>query len=257
MLICFSEGSLVYTTTDYDRCISALRDTIHPFGYLITGGTQAVALLGKLTALAIETNLCIGLDLDGTLTPLAAMTLMASLNIDSHYVHTYWTPLECDDPMNGGKATWGSAGLNIGYRCGRNAQVNAKGFAPKNYPVAGKEWPLNRTGIRQLVRPTEQDLSDLAKSKINPVVYEVYNGGGKFVFTDSLTSAKTVVSYKKLISVAEMSSSVDLWVALYSKELLSVLRLAHARGGPCARRSKGRGAMASRRGGCSVARGGR
>lgn len=222
VLICFVEGALIYTNPDYDRCISALRETTLPYGYLITGGTQAVALLGKMVSLAIEANLCIGVDLDGRLSIAAAVTLAASLNIDTHYAHIYWAPLECDDPMNGGKAVWGSAGLNFGYRCARNARVNAKGFAPKNYPVAGKDWPLNRTGVRQLVRPLEQELSDLAKSKINPVIYEIYNGGGKYVFTDSLTSAKTVVSYKKLINVAEMSSSMDLWIALYAKELLQL-----------------------------------
>ena len=222
VLVCFSEGSTAYATTDYDRCITALRDTDTPFGYLISGGTQAVSLIGKLAALAIETNTPIGIDVSGSLDSAAAITFVNSLNIDSHYVHFYWAPMEADDPMNGGKAVWGAAGLNIGMRCARNARLNAKGFAPKNYPVAGKEWPVNRTGVRQLVRPQEQELSDLARAKINPVLFENYNGGGKYVFTDSLTSAKTVVSYKKLISVAEMSLSLDNWVTLYSKELLQL-----------------------------------
>lgn len=222
VLQCFSEGSTTYAALDYDRCITALRDTNNPYGYLITGGTQAVSLLGKLVALAIEANTPLGLDLGGSLDAASAITLINSLNIDSHYVHVYWAPIECDDPMNGGKVVWGTAGLNIGYRCARNARLNAKGFAPKNYPVAGKEWPVNRTGVRQLVRPQEQDLSDLARAHINPVIFENYNGGGKYVFTDSLTSAKTVVSYKKLINVAEMSSTLDNWVTLYSKELLQL-----------------------------------
>jgi hypothetical protein len=34
-----------------------------------------------------------------------------------------------------------------------------------------------------------------------------------------LTAAKTRVSYKKLISVAEMSSTLDNWVSTYAKEL--------------------------------------
>ncbi|MBC7621245.1 MAG: hypothetical protein H7293_20050 [Candidatus Saccharibacteria bacterium] len=221
-LVCFTEGTLTYTTTDYDRFVAGLRDTIHPFGYLISGGTQAVSLLGKLSAFAIDANTCIGVDLDGNLSTAAAGTLMSSLNFDSHYIHVYWAPLEADDPLVGGKTVWGTAGLNIGLRCARNARVNDKGFAPKNFPVAGKDWPVNRTGIRQLVRPLESELSDLAALKINPVVYETYTGGGKFVYTDSLTAAKTVVSYKKLISVAEMSSSVDLAISLYSKELLQL-----------------------------------
>ncbi len=222
VLNCFTEGSTAYSTTDYDRCITALRDTDTPYGYLISGGTQAVSLIGKLASMAIETNTPIGVDVSGALDGAAAITFVNSLNIDSHYVHFYWAPLESDDPMNGGKAVWGTAGLNIGMRCARNARLNAKGFAPKNYPVAGKEWPLNRTGVRQLVRPQEQELSDLARAKINPVLFENYNGGGKYVYTDSLTSAKTVVSHKKLISVAEMSLSLDNWVTLYSKELLQL-----------------------------------
>jgi hypothetical protein len=137
-------------------------------------------------------------------------------------VHFYWAPLEADDPLNGGKVTWGTGGLQLGMRCARNARINAKGFAPKNYPVAGKDWAVNRTGIRQLVRPSEQDESDLAKSKINPVIFQTYNGGGRFVFNDSLTAAKSLVSYRKLINVAEMSSTVDNWVALYAKELVQL-----------------------------------
>ncbi|MCA0214671.1 MAG: hypothetical protein LCH79_16025 [Proteobacteria bacterium] len=222
-LVCFSEGGTTYANSDYDRCIDALRDTVStPFGYLTTGGTKAIALFSKIGALGIEINTPVGADIPGDLGVAAAIAFAESLNLDSHYIHCYWAPLEADDPMNGGKAIWGAAGLNIAMRCARNARINAKGFAPKNYPVAGKDWPLNRTGVRQLVRPSEQDLSDLARAKINPVIFETYNGGGRYVFTDSLTSAKSVVSYKKLINVAEMSSTIDTWVTLYAKELLQL-----------------------------------
>lgn len=222
VLICFIEGGTTYLAADYDRCITALKNTNDPFGYLMTGGTQVVSLIGKLAAFAIEANLPLKNDISGTLAPDAVVALVQSLNIDSHYIHHYWAPLEAEDPMNGGRATWGASGLNVGFSCARNARVNAKGFAPKNYPVAGKDYPLNRSGVRQLFRPTENELSDLAKVQVNPVIFENYNGGGRFVFTDSLTSAKTRVSYKKLISVAEMSSSLDNWVTLYAKELLQL-----------------------------------
>jgi len=221
-LVCFDEAGTTYSATDYDRCISLLRETNQPYGYLISGGTPVVSLISKLAALAIEANLPLKNDIPGNLTPAAVISLVQSLNIDSHYIHHYWAPLEAEDPMNGGRAVWGASGLNAGYSCARNARVNAKGFAPKNYPVAGKEYPLNRSGVRQLYRPTEQELSDLARVQVNPVIFENYNGGGRFVFTDSLTSAKTVVSYKKLISVAEMSASLDNWVTLYSKELMQM-----------------------------------
>lgn len=219
-LACFNEGGTVYVSTDYDRCITALRDTKLPYGYLITGGTQNTSLIGKLADLAIEINVPLKLDIPGTGTVQDALNFDASLNLDSHYIHKLWAPLSAEDPLNGGNVVWGTGGLQAGLSCARNAQLNAKGFAPKNVPVAGKDWPVTRTSIRQKVQPTEQDLSDLARAQINPVIQETYNGGSRYVFTDCLTSAKTVVSYKKLQTVAEMSLTLDLWVTLYAKELL-------------------------------------
>lgn len=220
VLTCFTEGGTTYTATDYDRTVSMLRDTTLPFGYLISGGTQVVSLLGKLSALAVEINVPFKWDISGTLTPAAAIAMAQSVNLDTHHSQAFWAPIACDDPLNGGKVTWGTAGLNAGLACARNALVNAKGFAPKNRPIAGKDYPLTRTGIRQVYRPTEQELSDLAVAKINPVIFQNYNGGGRYVFTDCLTTAKTQVSYKKLSTVAEMSMSLDNWVAMYANELL-------------------------------------
>lgn len=222
LLICFVEGGTTYTSADYTRCVEALRSTNYPFGYLISGGTQVIELIGKLATLAYDANVPFKIDLPGTLSPAAAIAMAQSLNLDTHLAHLYWTPLEANDPLNGVRSVWGSAGLNAGYSCARNARVNAKGFAPKNAPVAGKEWPLNRTSVRQIYAPTEQELSDLAKSQINPVLFQNYNGGGRYVFTDSLTTAKTRVSFKKLISVAEMSTTLDGWVTMYSSELLQL-----------------------------------
>jgi hypothetical protein len=221
-LVCFTEGGTTYVNADYDRCVSALRNAITPFGYLISGGSQNVSLVAKAASFAIEANLPMKVDVPGNLAPEDAIDWALALNFDSHYLHFNWTPLEAEDPLNGGRAVWGAGGYQAGLACARNARINAKGFAPKNFPIAGKNYPLNRVAVRQLFKPEEQELSDLAKAQVNPVIYETYNGGGRFVFTDSLTSARTVVSYKKLQSVAEMSASMDNWVTLYSKELLQL-----------------------------------
>jgi len=219
-LICFDEGSIVYTPTDLDAAVARLRETELGFGYIISGGTGDTALIGKLAALAIEANVFFKVDLPGRLTPTEAMTLLETYAFDSHYIHAYWAPFEADDPLNGGRATWGTGGLIAGMSCARNARVNAKGFAPKNYPIAGKAHPVGRTGIRQNYRPTQQELSDLAALKINPVIFQTFNGGGRYVPTDSLTTAKTTVSFRKLQSVAEMTATLDNWVTLYARELL-------------------------------------
>ena len=221
-LVCFTEGGTTYTNDDFDRCVTALRNTMLPFGYVISGGSQSVPLVTKLGTFAIEANLPIKIDVPGTLAPSAAITWRNQFAFDSHYVHFNWAPLEADDPMNGGKAKWGTGGLQAAFSCGRNARVNALGFAPKNFPVAGKEWPVTRSSVRQNYTPDEQELSDLAEAQINPVIYENYNGGGRYVFTDSLTAAKTRVSRKKLQSVSEMSASMDNWIALQAKEWLQL-----------------------------------
>lgn len=221
-LVCFNESGTTYVNDDYDRCITGMRDTRDSYGYLISGGTPNASLIAKLADLAIEANMPLEVDVPGTLGPSAALTFVAALGIDSHYVRYQWAPLSAEDPLNGGRVTWGTGGLHAGLSCGRNARMNAKGFAPKNYPVAGKDWSISRVAVKQLFHPQEQELSDLAKAQINPAIYEMYNGGGRYVWTDSLTAAKTVVSYKKLQSVAEMSATLDNWVTLYAKELLQL-----------------------------------
>lgn len=220
VLACFVEGTTTYSASDYDRCIKALKDTQIEFGYLASVGSEAVSYVGKLAALGIDTNTPTKIDVPGNLTPAQAIAWAESVNVDSHLIHFNWAPLESDDPMNGGRAVWGAGGLQIGFSCSRNARVNAKGFAPKNYPIAGKEWPLNRTNVRQMYNPDEAELSDLAKAKINPVIFQTFNGGGKYAFSDSLTAAKSRVSYRKLQNVAEMSVTIDMWMATQSRDLL-------------------------------------
>jgi hypothetical protein len=221
-MILFSEGGTGYTVADYDAAIAKLENGSLDFGYIISGGSQAVALLSKLAALAVRSNRQFAFDVPGTLNPTAAAAFMGQLNLDTHYCQAYWAPLQTDDPVNGGKAYIGTAGFNVGMRCARNAQTNSYGLAPKNFPVAGKEWPLVRTGVKQTYNPTDPELSDLANAKINPVIFQRYNDGGKFVYSDSLTCAKVSVSARKLISVSEMASTIDDMVAKFGKEIIQL-----------------------------------
>lgn len=220
-LIYFAEGGTVYDNADYDAAIQRLYDTDIGYGYLHAGGTQNVALLSKLVSFAYKVNKPFPFDVPGDLSVEAAIAFMANLNVDSHYPVAYWAPLQADDPLNGGKALIGTSGIQIGLRCNRNAQTDANDVAPKQYPVAGKNYPVSRTGMRQLRKLSDPQLEALGKARINPVVYEIYASGGRYVFRDSLTCAKTTGD-KKLSSVAEMSASVDDAVTAYSKETLQL-----------------------------------
>lgn len=225
VLVCFTEGSTAYTTNDYVRARNQLQFTPFNFAYISSGGTRAPALLAQLAILAFNTSRQLRFDVPGDMTPEAAIAFIEQLNMsgqsEAHLLHAYWAPLRCSDPTGiNGKALIGVATLNIAMACRRNAVLDAKGFPPKNYPVAGKDFPLPRYGITQIYTPTNQELSDLAKAKINPVIYSEYDGGGRYVYLDSLTCAPVDNSLKKLIAVSDMACHTDDAVTRYAKGVL-------------------------------------
>lgn len=219
-LILFTEGGTGYQVADYDRAVAQLENGTLDFGYGFSGGSESVSLLSKFAQMCIRANRQFEIDIPGDLTPDAAITFINQLGIDHQLVHAYWAPLRTNDPVNGGKGVIGLGGYQVALRCARNAVTNSYGLANKHYPVAGMDWPINRTGVRQIYTPDEYELKALAKAKINPVIFQKYTSSSRYVFLDSLTMAKTEVSLRKLISVAEMSSHNDDMVVRRGKELL-------------------------------------
>ncbi|HZX80983.1 MAG TPA: hypothetical protein VFE72_08545, partial [Lysobacter sp.] len=225
--VAFTEGALDFDTADYVAAREKLQGSQFEFAYLSSGGSQAPALLAQLAQLAHDTNRQFRFDVPGTLGPEAAIAFVEQLNLSSaasaHLLHAYWAPLKTDDPSGvNPKGYFGTSTLNIAFACARNAQRNAKGFAPKNYPIAGREFPVNRMGVSQTYALRDQELNALARAKINPVVYETYTGGGRYVFRDSLTLAPVDNSLKKLVSVVEMSTSIDEAVTRAAKDSLQL-----------------------------------
>lgn len=226
-LVCFVEGSTAYATSDYMAARDKLQYTPFNYAYISSGGTQSAALLAQLAQLAFDTNRQLRFDIPGSLTVEAAITFVEQLNMGAsptaHLMQAFWGPLKTEDPTGlNGKGYFGFATLNIAYACRRNAQTDAKGFAPKNYPVAGRQWPIQRIGITQVYTPKDQELNSLARAKINPCLFETYTGGGRYVFRDSITSALVESSLKKLISVADMSTSIDDAVTRNGKDNLQL-----------------------------------
>lgn len=226
-LICFDEGSLDFNPIDYENAKVKLQKTPLQYAYISSGGSKNSSLLAKLSDLAFATNRQLRFDIPGELNVDQAIAFVEQINIGSaeaaHLCHAFWAPLKTDDPTGvNPKGHLGVATLNIAYACARNAQTNLKGFAPKNYPIAGREWPVRRSRITQLIDLSDQELNKLAKAKINPVVHESYTGGGRYVFRDSLTCAMVDVSLKKLIAVVDMSTSIDEAVTKFGKDILQL-----------------------------------
>lgn len=221
-VISFHKGTQsVYAVPVLEKARDRLLRAKPDFQYISIGGSKSPALIYQMSLLAKEANKQLRIDIDGSLTPAEAIVFMKQLNQDEMLTHFFWMPIKSNDPSGKlGSYYMGGATLNIAYACKRNASKNAKGFARKNAPIGGVKYPISRIGMVQTYTPTDQELNDLANAKINPVLWEVYNGGGKFVFVDVLTSAKTKVSYRKLISTADMSTDLDDRITRKGKELL-------------------------------------
>lgn len=226
-LIYFTEGGTGYQADDYNRARNQLHRTQFGYAYISTGGSKAPALISQMAQLAFDTNRQLRMDVPGELDPDGAISFVEQMNLgsmrESHLLHAFWAPLRSMDPTGiNGKGYLGVATMNIALACGRNAVIDANGFAPKNYPVAGREWPIARQRIEQMYTPDDQELNALAKAKINPCIFEDYTGGGRYVFRDSLTSAQVDSSLKKLIAVVDMSTSIDDAVTRVGKDLLQL-----------------------------------
>lgn len=217
----FSEGRTVYTSAEMASAVDRLRRSRPNFTYLCAGGSENVALLGLLGELGREINKQFPFDVPGRFTPEAAATFVQSIgaSVKTLYAQAFWAPLKRNNPIAGGKAYFGTAGQQIGLRCARNAQVNSKGIAPRNRPIAGSDYGLRGTGITQMLEVLDEELELLAENQINPCIFKDYPSGAKYAWVDSLTGAQTTGA-TKLIAVAEMATFLDDKVAAYGQETL-------------------------------------
>ena len=161
--------------------------------------------------------------MSGKLTKDEVIAFYASLNIDSEYVNFYWHPVVADRPLGINKRDYfGTSVLHAAYTCARNAQINEYGFAPKQYPIAGKNYPISRARMKQMQVVDKFAKSDLADNKINPVIFETYTGGAKFVFFDSLTSVKKSGSFIRLNSVVDRKCDIEERITWLCKDALQL-----------------------------------
>lgn len=217
----FTEGATLYTSEDIDAAIDRIRRSKPTFTYICSGGTENITLISRLLDLGKEINKQAPWDISGRFTPEAAATFYKSVGgaTDSLYSQCYWAPIKATNPVVGGKAFMGTSGMNIGLRCARNAQTNAKGIAPRNVVIAGSDYAVNRTSMEQTYEPSDDELELLAESRINPVLFKDYASGGKYAWIDSLTGAQTEGA-TKLIAVVEMATYVDDTIASAAQEAL-------------------------------------
>lgn len=214
VLVCFDEGGTAYLLEDYIRSRLQLTNTRFGYDYISATGSQSTALLTQLGMLSYNTNRQLRFSAPGWMTPEQAIIFVEQMNFPSsetaHLIHAFWCPVKSDDPLGvNPPGFFGTESLNIAYACRRNAVLDSNGLARKNYAIAGRQFPVNRTGLSQTITLDPGQESALANAKINPVVFSTFSGGQLCVFIDSLTQAPVVNSLRKLISVADMASAID------------------------------------------------
>jgi|GEM_PF-841802 len=218
----FSEGTAEFADTDYIAARRKLIATPLDFAYISSLDTESTAIIKELMQVSYETNKNLRFDVQGD-TATDAISFIDSLNIserlENHLMHAFWSPQMCEDPSkNNGSLQMGSATLNIAFACARNRKKDVRGFAPKHYPIMGKNWPINkvRSNIRQNADLSRINLDRLARAKINPVIFQ----DGNYIFGDAITCANVDVSLRKLIAVTDMSTSIDDAVVRFGRDVL-------------------------------------
>lgn len=226
VLVTFIEGDHAYTGDDYQEAVDRLKYAQHNFAYIASGGSQSSSLLSKLADMATETNRQLRFDVAGDLDVDAAIAFVESLSLSyrdmAHLLQSFWMPVRCDDPSGANPNGYlGSAMLNIALACRRNETINASGLAAKNYPIAGRSHPIRRSGLRQTFKISEMQLSNLARARINPVIFDTFADGSYCVFRDQITLSVADNSLRRLISVVDMSTAIDDQLARFGKSLIN------------------------------------
>lgn len=222
LLQAFDEGDVESFTADqYAAAIEKLEKSETDFIYISSFQSESVSLCSQLGDLAYAKNIQYGLDVPGSFTPKQAIAWLKQLGLKTHLIYALWTPITCFDPSGvSGRLMLGTSAYRCALSCARNAVTNAKGFSNKQYPIAGRNYPLARTGMKQIYTPNKFELSDLAKAGITPVIYQTYQSGSSYVFNDAITLSGKSTSALNLVSSAEIAITLERHICRIAHEFL-------------------------------------
>lgn len=226
----FNEGSTSnFTANQYQDAVKNLKDTDSNFVYISSLGSNSTALCAALVQLAFDKNIQVMIDIPNHLTPKQAISWANQLGLSSHLLSLLWHPVECNDPSGvSGRVKIGTSALRCALSCQRNATQNALGFAAKQYAVAGRQFPIQRQGMKQLYKPDDEELSDLAAAGITPVIFQTFSSGSGYVFADAITKAGKETSFLNLISSVEIITTLERDAARIAREFLLFMPMEEA-----------------------------
>ncbi|KGQ44921.1 hypothetical protein [Gallibacterium anatis] len=225
VLNAFEEGSTSFTTQNYNEAVERLRQASVRFIQLSSFGSENTSLCAALAQLAFDRDITVAIDINGTFKPKQAIAWIKQLGLKGHLISVLWHPVECRDPAGvSGRIVMPTSALRCSLAAARNAQLNAFGLAPKQYPIAGANYPIQRQGMKVLYNPNDEELSDLAAAGITPVIYS----DGAFIFNDVISLLGKNTSALNLLPAVEIVTSIERYIARMAKQYLLFLPMQEA-----------------------------
>lgn len=197
--------------------------------YLVLPDLQNLQVLDALTSVVDRLNNHLICEVDGVMEPEQAADFMDSLAIRDQRVSVYYNPNRCL-PVGAvnvrAKKVWMPClGVQAGYRLLRNAATTAQGIPRLDVPIAGYDFPLSRRGMEPMYPMGQVQLNRLAEAQINPVIFENYQSGGRWIFGDCLTQYDTKNSQLCLTNAAEIETfTINGVIAITRKNLLTSMQ---------------------------------
>ncbi len=226
----FNEGSVSnFTAQQYQAAVKQLKDTDSNFVYISSLGSNSTALCASLAQLGFDKNIQVMIDVPGHFTPKQAIAWVNQLGLSSHLLSLLWHPVECNDPSGvSGRVKIGTSAYRCALSCQRNATKNELVFTAKQYAFAGRQFPIQRLGMKQLYKPDDEELSDLAAAGITPVIFQTFSGGSSYVFADAITKAGKETSFLNLISSVEIITTLERDASRMAREFLLFMPMEEA-----------------------------
>lgn len=224
----FVQGTTALQPINYVNAVSLLTARQTEFFYLMGGGTQNSSLLREIYNFGRRWNKSVQIDIPSYMTPEEGATWLADLGLDPK---SYWVSVTHNlssfiDRLTTMRVRIGLSGYKVGLACARNAIRNTNGFAKKQHPIAGYDYPISLAGQRMEVELDPAQNGDgylldlMARYHINPVLFDDFGQDeARWVFYDSLTQYLPNEKDMKLESVAERAMNLDSTVVGIVKRL--------------------------------------
>lgn len=199
----------------YDAVYQDIQQMENLPDYLVVAKSSTTGIWNLAARLIDKLNIHALQEIDGSNDLDAAIATAEAMDAADYRATFFYNPhkarLRDATGIRGARAHRPVVGVQVAYRLLRNAATDGNGIPPIHVPVGGYDYPVRFRGM--VASPDvildESALNLLAEAKINPVVFERYQGGSRFIFGDVLTQYTSDNSALRLANAAEIATFTE------------------------------------------------